>query len=265
MIKVKKFRLLALTAITVLAVGVSAPLVVNNVSHGSIVYAWDDNNNGQNSQDNGTVDRTDKGNISDELKGYRPVKTEDIQNARNSSKWLTDLIGVAISFILIATYAAIGLITALDLAYIAVPFVRGFLYTAGTDGTGGVSGMSMNGSTSVGGRQWVSDEAVMVSSMLGGSAQANGHMVGGAPGVLGSGGFGGPAVGMGAQSSSVQQNGGKSPIRTYLGKRLGFLIFLGIATVLLFTSAFTDFGINVGGLILQVLSIVAEKLQSIHF
>ena len=70
---------------------------------------------------------------------------------------------------------------------------------------------------------------------------------------------------MGAQSHSVQQNGGKSPIRIYLGKRIGFLFFLGIATVLLFTSAFTDFGINVGGLILRVLAIIAEKLSSFQF
>ena len=180
--------------------------------------------------------------------------------ARQSSSWLTDIIGYAISLLVILTFLGIGLITALDVLYMAFPPVRSFLYTAGTDGAGGMSGMNMSGNSSIGGRQWVSDEAVQVASMLGGSAQATGH----APGM----GMGMPMgmMGMpGAQSPQKQQGGGRVAIGVYLQKRVVFLFFLGLASVLLFTSAFTDFGINVGGMVLELLSMLVEKMSNIHF
>lgn len=198
--------------------------------------------------------------VSDTLKGFKPVTKEDMAKARQSSSWLTDIIGYAISLLVILTFLGIGLITALDVLYMAFPPVRSFLYTAGTDGAGGMSGMNMSGNSSIGGRQWVSDEAVQVASMLGGSAQATGH----APGM----GMGMPMgmMGMpGAQSSQKQQGGGRVAIGVYLQKRVVFLFFLGLASVLLFTSAFTDFGINVGGMVLELLSMLVEKMSNIHF
>ena len=198
--------------------------------------------------------------VSDTLKGFKPVPKEDMAKARQSSSWLTDIIGYAISLLVILTFLGIGLITALDVLYMAFPPVRSFLYTAGTDGAGGMSGMNMSGNSSIGGRQWVSDEAVQVASMLGGSAQATGH----APGM----GMGMPMgmMGMpGAQSPQKQQGGGRVAIGVYLQKRVVFLFFLGLASVLLFTSAFTDFGINVGGMVLELLSMLVEKMSNIHF
>ena len=198
--------------------------------------------------------------VSDTLKGFKPVTKEDMAKARQSSSWLTDIIGYAISLLVILTFLGIGLITALDVLYMAFPPVRSFLYTAGTDGAGGMSGMNMSGNSSIGGRQWVSDEAVQVASMLGGSAQATGH----APGM----GMGMPMgmMGMpGAQSPQKQQGGGRVAIGVYLQKRGVFLFFLGLASVLLFTSAFTDFGINVGGMVLELLSMLVEKMSNIHF
>lgn len=198
--------------------------------------------------------------VSDTLKGFKPVTKEDMAKARQSSSWLTDIIGYAISLLVILTFLGIGLITALDVLYMAFPPVRSFLYTAGTDGAGGMSGMNMSGNSSIGDRQWVSDEAVQVASMLGGSAQATGH----APGM----GMGMPMgmMGMpGAQSPQKQQGGGRVAIGVYLQKRVVFLFFLGLASVLLFTSAFTDFGINVGGMVLELLSMLVEKMSNIHF
>lgn len=262
----KKGRLFTLALLSSLFLGVSTPVVSSFVGQEpTVVYAIDNfGGNNNNSESEGNTSE-DTGSIADEMKGYKPVDEEDMQKAKESSSWLTDLTGVFISFIIIVTFALVFVITALDFLYIAVPFVRGFLYTAGTDGTGGLSGNNMSGSTSFMGKQWVSDEAVMVSAMLGGSAQANGHMSGGMPGMMGGGMMGGPAMGLGAQNASTQQKGGKSPIRVYIAKRVGFLIFLGVASVLLFTSAFTDFGINVGGMLLDVLGVIAEKLNSISF
>lgn len=277
----KKVRLFSLAVIStaILGIGSQTFTTYNSSNQINTVYAWDGETDSSNSnqansdssrgngsnqqQGNSNSSNRDQNNISDQLKGYKSISPEDMQNARANSQWLTSIIGVAISFLIIAVFAFTGFITACDLLYMYVPFVRKFLYSPGTDGTGAMTGMGGTGSTSLLNFQWVSDEAVAVASMLGGSAQATGHMSGGMPGVMGGGGFGGPAFGMGAQNPQVQQNGGKSPIRVYIGKRLVALTLLGVASVLLFTSAFTDFGINVGGLLLQILSIIQEKLLSI--
>jgi hypothetical protein len=277
----KKVRLFSLAVISTAILGIGSQTVTTYNSSNQIntVYAWDGETDSSNSnqansdssrgngsnqqQGSSNSSNRDQNNISDQLKGYKSISPEDMQNARANSQWLTSIIGVAISFLIIAVFAFTGFITACDLLYMYVPFVRKFLYSPGTDGTGAMTGMGGTGSTSLLNFQWVSDEAVAVASMLGGSAQATGHMSGGMPGVMGGGGFGGPAFGMGAQNPQVQQNGGKSPIRVYIGKRLVALTLLGVASVLLFTSAFTDFGINVGGLLLQILSIIQEKLLSI--
>lgn len=293
----KKVKLFSLVALSIAVVGVGSQLAETHLTarKDNIVYAWDDDNNsgnhgnGNGNQGNGgnggndratsnqdttnvnTVDRTDPNNISNQLKGYRPVKSEDIQNARQNSGWLTDIIGMGISLLIILTFAFTGFITAADLFYLYFPPVRKFLYSAGTDGTGGMTGMGGNGggSTSFLNLQWVSDEAVAVSSMLGGSAQATGHgggmMNGGFGGGFGGGYGGGFGGGFGAQPNDVQQKGGKSVIRVYLGKRIVALTLLGVASVLLFTSAFTDFGINAGGMILNILSVIQEKMSSINF
>lgn len=268
-----------------LGVGVS-PVVGSFVGNDSnVVYAIDNfGNNKENTETENVETNTQTNNetntntqqqpgngISDALKGYKAVDKEDVEQARKGSAWLTNLIGVAISFLIIATFAFIGLITALDVLYLSFPPVRGFLYTAGTDGTGGMSGMNMSGTNSIGSRQWVSDEAVQIAAMLGGSAQANGH---GYPMGMGMGmrtrmgmgmPMGGPMGMAGAQSPQEQQGGGRVALGVYLQKRVVFLVLLGLATVLLFTSAFTDFGINVGGMLINVISVIADKLSSISF
>ena len=195
----KKVKLFSLVALSVAVVGVGSQLAGTHLTarEDNIVYAWDDDSNsgnggnqgqgnrgsqGNSQGDNGgndratsnqdttnvnTVDRTDPNNISNQLKGYRPVKSEDIQNARKNSGWLTDIIGMAISLLIILTFAFTGFITAADLFYLYFPPVRKFLYSAGTDGTGGMTGMGGGGgSTSFMGLQWVSDEAVAVSVLL---------------------------------------------------------------------------------------------------
>lgn len=148
----KKVRLFSLVALSVAVVGVGSQLAETNLTarEGNIVYAWDnDNNSGNSNQGNSnqggnssngnanngndrattnqdttdvnTVDRTDPNNISNQLKGYRPVKSEDIQNARKNSGWLTDLIGMIISLLIILTFAFTGFITAADLFYLYFP------------------------------------------------------------------------------------------------------------------------------------------------
>ena len=284
--KVKLFSLAVISA-TVLGIGSQLPNTVSTFSNPSVVYAWDnDDNSGQNNQNsnnqntnNGnsgnesnapsvnTNNRDDSNSISGQLKGYKAVNSEDMKHARESSGWLTSILGVAISFLVILVFAFTGVITACDLVYMYIPPLRKFLYSPGTDGTGAMTGMGGGGgSTSIFGVQWVSDEAVSVSALLEGSAQAHGHGGGGMMSEGFGGGYGGGfGGGFGAQPNDVQQKGGKSAIRVYLGKRVVALTLLGVASVLLFTSAFTDFGINVGGMLLNLLAAVQDKLSGIDF
>lgn len=250
----KKVKLLSLGAMLTLTLGVFSP----------VASAMDDitgseptttESSGFEGFDTGS-DGRDVGDVGDAFKRYQPVNKEDLEAARQKSSGLRSIISFVASIIIYATFLFIGLITALDILYISVPWFRPWLFTAGTSGTGGMAGgfgMSVGnaqGRQSLGGIQWVSDEAVQVASMLGGESQSLGHG-GMAGGGFGGGGFGGG--GFGAQSGASQQAGGKSAIGAYLKKRIVFLFLLGVSMVLLFTSAFTDFGINVGGLLLELL------------
>ena len=216
------------------------------------------------------IPNKETGTIGDGLRGIKVVDENSLNEAKANSGWLFWLSGIVISTIILVTWAAIGIISVLDLMYLFVPVVRPYLYTAGTDGTGastGMGGMGYGGmmggaqpakAGSILGLQWISDEAVQVSALLGGSAQATGHAVGGM-------GYGGMGMGMGMQSDATQKRGGKVVIATYLRKRVVALVVFGIACVLLFTSAFTDFGMNIGGMLLQFLSFLAEKMNIIKF
>lgn len=205
------------------------------------------------------------GSITDQFKNNAPIKSEDLAKAKQGSSWLTGLISVAVATIFYLVLGFVALVTVLDLAYLYVPFVRPYLYTAGTDGTGGFTGQGSVGGGSILGKQWVSDEAVQVASMLGGSAQATGHGGGGGfGGGFGGGGFGGGfgGGGFGAQPQQTQEKGGKSVAYIYLKKRTVALVFLGVAAVLLlFTSVFTDFGFNIGGLIYRIIDIMSGKIN----
>lgn len=208
------------------------------------------------------------GSITDQFKNNAPIKSEDLARAKQQSSWITNLLGLAVSTIFYIILGFVSLVTVLDLGYLYVPFIRPYLYTAGTDGTGGFTGQGSVGGGSILGKQWVSDEAVQVASMLGGSAQATGHGGGGGfggggfGGGFGGGGFGGG--GFGAQPQQTQEKGGKSVAYIYLKKRIVALIFLGVAAVLLlFTSVFTDFGFNIGGLIFRVIDIISGKINTV--
>lgn len=209
----------------------------------------------------------DGGSITDQFKNNAPIKSEDLARAKQQSSWITNLLGLAVSTIFYIILGFVSLVTVLDLGYLYVPFIRPYLYTAGTDGTGGFTGQGSVGGGSILGKQWVSDEAVQVASMLGGSAQATGHGGGFGGGGFGGGGFGGGGFGgggFGAQPQQTQEKGGKSVAYIYLKKRIVALIFLGVAAVLLlFTSVFTDFGFNIGGLIFRIIDIISGKTNTV--
>lgn len=213
--------------------------------------------NNSDSVSHGSSDNT---SISDYLKGYNPVTQDNMEKAGSMASPIVNALGTLSGFIIMLVSAGIFVVTALDLAYIGLPFLRQTLnpsYGAGAQGGSPMSGMGMGmgmrggmGMGAMGGgaqatpgrRCWVSDEAVACVQMA-----AQGQAQGGSP--MG-GGIGIGGMGMGAQAQPVPT---KSVILQYLKKRTFFLIVFAVATVLLMSSIFTDCGLNLAELGIRVM------------
>lgn len=198
-----------------------------------------------------------QGSVSDYLKGYTPVTKGNMNKASSLASPIVNFIGMLIGFVCVITTAGVGLITALDLLYIAIPPVRGFLYEgaqqggmAGGMGMGnmhggmGMGGMGMGGMQPQGGMRkirWVSDEVVATVAMCQPQGQGGGM------------GMGMMAGGMGMQGA--QQNmSTKSTISVYLKKRIFFLVLFAVASIVLLSTVFTDCGINVAALVMKIMA-----------
>ena len=199
-----------------------------------------------------------QGSVSDYLKGYTPVTKGNMNKASSLASPIVNFIGMLIGLVCVITTAGVGLITALDLLYIAIPPVRGFLYEGAQQGgmAGGMPGGigmgmgmgNMRGGMGMGGMQpqggmhkirWVSDEVVATVAMC----QPQGQ--GGGMGMM--------AGGMGMQGA--QQNmSTKSTISVYLKKRIFFLVLFAVASIVLLSTVFTDCGINVAALVMKVMA-----------
>lgn len=147
-------------------------------------------NNAQVQQEQGSeagTSETDEAynSIQDVMRGYNAVDQESMEKANQLASPLADIIGVLTGFIIAITTALIFLVTALDILYISVPFVRKFLNPEvaqggmpGGMGMRGGMGMGMQGNQGGGGHRWVSDEAVQ-------ALQAAGVADGGQAGAMG--------------------------------------------------------------------------------
>lgn len=186
-------------------------------------------------EDNVRSSTKDNG-VADYLKDYQAMSPDQLKTASEKVSPLTNIIGYIMGGVITLTTSAIFLITALDLAYISIPFVRGLLYTGGNTAQAGGMGMSsmaggmaqQQGST----RQLVSDEAVQCVSLASGGGASMGASM---PGM---------GMGMGAMQQQPQQGGTKSVIMAYLKKRTFFLILFAICSVMLTSSIFIGTGIN---------------------
>ena len=110
-------------------------MLVLNVS---MVFAGslEDLSNGQTTQ---TTDLPESA-VADYLRGREAVTAENMQEAQTYVSPITNIIGTLIGIILALTSSAIFLVTALDLLYIGVPFVRPLLYPAGQQAGGAPMG-----------------------------------------------------------------------------------------------------------------------------
>lgn len=236
-------------------------------------YAKDIDSVGTQGEDSNSDTTTSRNEgVSGYLKDYTPVTNENMENASNIASPIVNFIGNLVGFIFIVTSAGIFAVTALDLAYIGIPFVRPFLSPAQGQSSGGMSGgMGMGGgfggqglgggfggqgmgggAQQPQGKQWVSDEVLAV--MAEGGAQQQGSMSGGMGGMGGFGGMGGMG---GAQQQPVST---KSRILEYFKKRLFFLILFAVASIMLTSSIFTDCGINVAELLFKIMDKVNSAI-----
>lgn len=193
------------------------------------------------------------------FKGYDPLG--DFDPSQNPiANMLLNGLGWLTSLFIWAVVAWFFLQTAIDLLYINAPWIRPFMADANEDGQGnsmpGFGGGSVgSGGFGVGGanqtaqkrafmnRQWASDEAISAVKLLGGSSQT----------AMGGGGMAFGAGGMGAMGAMPEQdnNTRKSVMGDYVRARVKVMILLGIAIVLLTTSALLGFGMDIGTLLLK--------------
>ena len=202
--------------------------------------------------------------VGDYIANQEVVGQEQMQKASHMTSGITNLIGIIAGAIVTITSAAIFLVTALDLLYIAVPFTRSYLAPQQSGGGmsmgGGFGGGMMGGmggmgaqqpaqSGSLGGKQWVSDEALACVQPAGGQGQMGGMPMGG---------FGG--VGGQQQAPST-----KSAITQYFKKRSIFIVIFAVCAIVLMSSVFTDCGINLAKLLFKIMDKVNNGIGNANF
>lgn len=221
----------------------------------------------------------DSEDVGDILAGHENMTSEQLAQASIWVAPVTNIIGYVMGVIIILMMTLVGLITALDLLYIAVPPIRNILYKAGTDGTGAYTGgmgaggygmggmggygrrgygMGMMGAGGASGGSWkptqfVSDEAVACAALLGGSQQSVNMSNG--MGGMGMNGMGGPV-----QNEQVPMRM-KSVIWVYLKKRAIFLVFLMVAVMVLTSSSLMGTGVNLAQWLLRIISMVNGSIS----
>lgn len=218
----------------------------------------------------------DSEDVGDILAGHENMTSEQLAQASIWVSPVTNIIGYVMGVIIILMITLVGLITALDLLYIAVPPVRNILYKAGTDGTGAYTGgmgaggygmggygrqgygMGMMGAGGASGGSWkptqfVSDEAVACAALLGGSQQSVNMSNG--MGGMGMNGMGGPV-----QNGQVPMRM-KSVIWVYIKKRAVFLVFLMVAVMVLTSSSLMGTGVNLAQWVLRIITMVNGSIS----
>lgn len=181
----------------------------------------------------------DAGALGDALQNYNPITDDNMSQAQALANPITNIIGNIIGAIVLLTAAGIFLITALDLAYIAMPFTRPLLTSK---------------------HQLVSDEALAAVGGTSGGQQAGGMGSPMGSPMGGMGGMGSPMGSpMGGGMGGQQKQSTKSVITTYFKKRVVFMVIFAVATVILTSSILTGVGINLAALLTEIIN----KLNSI--
>lgn len=237
----------------------------------------------------GSQEPSDSGSrsaISDYMRDFTPVTEQNMQAANKMTSGIVSFLGTVSGVIVLIVGAGIFCVTALDLAYIGLPFTRGLLNPGYA--SGGAQGSPMGGGMMGGGmmgrgmgmgmpggaqggavqeqglrRKWISDEAdYCVRTYCQPQGQQQG-MPGGAMGMgMGMGMGGGMMSGAGQAQQPMPM---KSVILEYLKKRAFFLVIFSVATIVLMSSIFTDCGINLAELIFKIMDKANAQIGSANF
>lgn len=231
---------------------------VNEVSGG--------NRTSQSQQNSGYDTKSDVDGLKEAFDAAR-VDNEDLASAKRFASPFVKAVKYIIAVITAVFTVLLGLVTMLDLLYLAVPPIRNLLcneqpQAAGGMGGGmGMGGMGMGmGRMGMGGMgaanqpaqsgigRFVSDEAVAALSEA--TQQAQGAAGGMGMGMGGMGmGMGMGGMGMGAQQAKPKT---KSVILLYLKKRAFAVIMFVICLVLFTSTLFTDLGLYIGQWIVDI-------------
>ena len=168
--------------------------------------------------------------VSDYLNDYTPITNDNMAKASTLASPLANFLGNLAGFILIVVDGSLVVVTALDLAYIGLPFTRETLTSK---------------------RQLVSDEAIAV------VPKPTPQGMPGQPPMMGGGmnpmmGGGMNPMGM-PGAPNQQQQSTKSVILTYFKKRTIFIVLFIVASIVLTSSLLTHSGINIAELLLKLL------------
>ena len=225
------------------------------------------NNSTSQSQSSGYDTKSDVDGLKEAFDAAR-VDNEDLSSATKFASPFVKAVKYIIAVITAVFTVLLGLVTMLDLLYLAVPPIRNILcneqpQAAGGMG-GGMGGMGMGrmgmGGMGMGGMgaanqpaqsgigRFVSDEAVAALSEA--TQQAQGAAGGMGMGMGGMGmGMGMGGMGMGAQQAKPKT---KSVILLYLKKRAFAVIMFVICLVLFTSTLFTDLGLYIGQWIVDI-------------
>lgn len=212
---------------------------------------------GDNVESRNATSSNDNG-VADFFKNHQSMTSDQLNKASETISPITNIFGYLIGGVIAFSSSAIFLITALDLLYISVPPIRGLLYSGGqsqgasmgmSGGYGGRGyGMGMQGSQSTSkGSQWVSDEAVQCSALIGGGSSQS----------MGMGGYG-MQGGMQQQQMST-----KSVIMTYFKKRVFFIILFAICTIILTSSILLGTGVNIAQWGMKLIEILNNSIPTL--
>lgn len=180
------------------------------------------------------TNKNDDSGMADYIKNNGSIDQESVKKGQEGAGFIKSIIGYLTGVVTAITAACIFLITALDLMYIAIPPVRGFLYAGNQQGAGmmgggyGAQGGVMGSAKP---KQWVSDEVLSITGAVEG---AGGGMM-----QQSMGGYGGMMQQMGQGQPKK-----RSMIATYFVKRAVFMVIFVIATVVLLSSIFLGTGLN---------------------
>lgn len=205
---------------------------------------------GDNLESNTVEDET---GVVDFFKNHQSMTSDQLNKASETISPITNIFGYLMGGIIALTSSAIFLITALDLLFISVPPIRGLLYSGGSSQSMGMGGYGMRGGmqqSSGKTSQWVSDEAVQCSALLGGS--------GGSTQSMGMGGYG-----MQGGMQQQQSGGTKSVILTYLKKRIFFIILFAVCTVILTSSILLGTGVNLAQWGMKLIEILNNSIPTL--